>query len=91
MKDDENPEWVWSADITEVDGRYLLLYISKDMARVRFQDRLYFFLSFLLTWHLPVLDTRKTNFGSLILRRMRLDQIWNGTSWSIPLTLRMKC
>jgi len=33
VKDDENPEWMWSADISEVDGRYLILYINKDTDR----------------------------------------------------------
>jgi len=37
MKDDENPEWIWGVDISEVDGRYLALYIAKDTAMVRFQ------------------------------------------------------
>jgi hypothetical protein len=39
MKDDENPEWMWGVEISEVDGRYLMLYTSKDTDRVRFQDR----------------------------------------------------
>jgi prolyl oligopeptidase len=34
MKDPENPEWLWQVDISEIDGRYLALYISKDTSRV---------------------------------------------------------
>jgi prolyl oligopeptidase len=33
VKNDENPEWMWSAEVTE-DGRYLALYIIKDTSRV---------------------------------------------------------
>ena len=49
IKDDDNPEWLWSVDITEVDGRYLLLYTSKDTARVRFQYFFYFLIFSRLT------------------------------------------
>lgn len=76
MKDDENPEWMWGVEISEVDGRYLMLYISKDTDRVRFQDRFcLFFTSWLTASFLCFLVPRKTNFGLLILRRMRLDPI----------------
>lgn len=33
MKDDKNPEWMWSADVSEIDGKYLYLYTSKDTSR----------------------------------------------------------
>ncbi|KAI0092497.1 prolyl oligopeptidase [Irpex rosettiformis] len=32
-KDDANPEWFWGSDISEVDGRYLVLSIAKDTSR----------------------------------------------------------
>ncbi|CAL1703361.1 unnamed protein product [Somion occarium] len=32
-KDPKNPEWMWGADVTEVDGRYLILSISRDTSR----------------------------------------------------------
>jgi prolyl oligopeptidase len=35
MKDDQNPEWLWSVDFDEVEGKYLALYIVKDTSRVR--------------------------------------------------------
>ena len=33
-KDESNPEWMWGTEITEVDGRYLLLSIRRDTSRV---------------------------------------------------------
>ena len=33
-KDDSNPEWFWGAEVSEEDGRYLILYVSKDTSRV---------------------------------------------------------
>ena len=35
MKDPEHPDWMWTAGISELDGRYLELYVSKDSSRVR--------------------------------------------------------
>ncbi|KAI0786495.1 prolyl oligopeptidase [Abortiporus biennis] len=32
-KDEEHPDWMWGTEITEVDGRYLLLHVSKDTSR----------------------------------------------------------
>ncbi|KAI0761741.1 hypothetical protein BC629DRAFT_1443455 [Irpex lacteus] len=32
-KDDANPEWFWGTDISEVDGRYLVLSVAKDTSR----------------------------------------------------------
>ncbi|KAI0346955.1 hypothetical protein BDW22DRAFT_1321836 [Trametopsis cervina] len=32
-KDDSNPEWFWSAEVSEVDGRYLILSVSRDTSR----------------------------------------------------------
>ncbi|KAI0922051.1 hypothetical protein AcV5_000515 [Taiwanofungus camphoratus] len=32
-KDDEHPEWMWATQVSELDGRYLLLSISRDSAR----------------------------------------------------------
>ncbi|KAI0722036.1 prolyl oligopeptidase [Cerioporus squamosus] len=32
-KDESNPEWMWGTEITEVDGRYLLLSIRRDTSR----------------------------------------------------------
>ena len=34
LKDPENPDWMWSVSISELDGRYLELSISKDSSRV---------------------------------------------------------
>ena len=33
-KDDSEPEWFWGADVTEDDGRYLVMSVSKDTSRV---------------------------------------------------------
>lgn len=33
MINPENPDWMWSAQVS-LDGRYLELYISKDSSRV---------------------------------------------------------
>ncbi|KAJ3476870.1 hypothetical protein NLI96_g10855 [Meripilus lineatus] len=33
LKDPSNPEWMWGAEISEVDGRYLLVTISRDTSR----------------------------------------------------------
>ncbi|GBE79106.1 hypothetical protein SCP_0203030 [Sparassis crispa] len=33
LRDDLHPEWMWGAGVTEVDGRYLMLTISRDTAR----------------------------------------------------------
>ncbi|PCH41552.1 hypothetical protein WOLCODRAFT_89370 [Wolfiporia cocos MD-104 SS10] len=32
-KDSEHPEWMWSTEVTELDGRYLIMSISRDTAR----------------------------------------------------------
>lgn len=32
-KDDANPEWFWGAEISEEDGRYLILSVSRDTSR----------------------------------------------------------
>jgi len=34
IKDDTNPEWMWTADISQVDGKYLTLYVLRDTSRV---------------------------------------------------------
>lgn len=34
MKDDDHPNYMWGAQVTTPDGRYLVLYISRDTARV---------------------------------------------------------
>ena len=34
MKDPEHPEWQWTVEISEVDGRYMALYIQKDTSKV---------------------------------------------------------
>ncbi|EGN96818.1 hypothetical protein SERLA73DRAFT_124603 [Serpula lacrymans var. lacrymans S7.3] len=33
IKDAEHPEWMWGASVSEVDGRYLVLYVSRDTAK----------------------------------------------------------
>ena len=33
-KDDEHPEWMWAAEVSELDGKYLTLYSSRDTSRV---------------------------------------------------------
>lgn len=35
LKDPEHPDWMWSASISEIDGRYLELVVTKDSSRVR--------------------------------------------------------
>ncbi|KAF4574478.1 hypothetical protein EYR36_005813 [Pleurotus pulmonarius] len=32
-KDDANPEWMWSVDVSDQDGRYLTMYVVKDTSR----------------------------------------------------------
>jgi hypothetical protein len=34
MKNPEEPEWMWGASVSEVDGRWLMLYASRDTSRV---------------------------------------------------------
>ena len=34
MKSDEEPNYMWGAQVTSPDGRYLALYVSRDTARV---------------------------------------------------------
>ena len=36
-KDESNPTWMWGTEVTEVDGRYLMLSVTKDTSRVRSQ------------------------------------------------------
>ena len=36
-KDGSNPTWMWGTEVTEVDGRYLMLSVTKDTSRVRSQ------------------------------------------------------
>ena len=36
MINPENPEWMWSAQVS-LDGRYLELYITKDTSRVCYE------------------------------------------------------
>jgi prolyl oligopeptidase len=33
MKDEANPTWMWAAGVSDPDGRYLILNISRDTAR----------------------------------------------------------
>ncbi|KAH7344156.1 prolyl oligopeptidase [Rhizoctonia solani] len=33
MKDDDHPSYMWSTQVTSPDGRYLILYVSRDTAR----------------------------------------------------------
>ncbi|CAE6439737.1 unnamed protein product [Rhizoctonia solani] len=33
MKDDDHPSYMWGAQVTSPDGRYLILYVSRDTAR----------------------------------------------------------
>ena len=35
LKDETHPEWMWHMQVSEVDGRYLILSISRDTAPVR--------------------------------------------------------
>jgi prolyl oligopeptidase len=35
LKDSEHPDWQWAVGISEIDGRYLELNISKDTNKVR--------------------------------------------------------
>jgi prolyl oligopeptidase len=40
MKDDDHPNYMWGTQVTSPDGRYLILYVSRDTARVCGSDRL---------------------------------------------------
>ncbi|KZT27069.1 hypothetical protein NEOLEDRAFT_1194599 [Neolentinus lepideus HHB14362 ss-1] len=33
LKSDDNPSWMWSVDISETDGKYMSVYITRDTAR----------------------------------------------------------
>ncbi|KAI0034395.1 prolyl oligopeptidase [Vararia minispora EC-137] len=33
MKNSERPEWMWGTSVTEIDGRWLVLYTSRDTSR----------------------------------------------------------
>ena len=35
IKDAEHREWMWATSVSELDGRYLFLTVSRDTARVR--------------------------------------------------------
>ena len=35
LKDPEHADWMWSTSVSEVDGRYLQVIVSKDSSRVR--------------------------------------------------------
>jgi hypothetical protein len=35
MENPDQPEWYWNAGVSEVDGRWLELTVSRDTARVR--------------------------------------------------------
>ena len=35
VKDDAHPDWMWHMEVSEVDGRYLILSVTQDTARVR--------------------------------------------------------
>jgi hypothetical protein len=72
IKDPEHPDWMWSTSITEIDGRYLELCISKDSSRVRAPS----LLCYTESTH-PTLSSlrRNTSFGLQISKRMRLAQI----------------
>ena len=45
IKNSDQPEWLWGAGISEVDGRWLELYISRDSSRVCFSVPLVFSLT----------------------------------------------
>ncbi|TFK56208.1 hypothetical protein OE88DRAFT_1641899 [Heliocybe sulcata] len=33
LKSEENPSWMWHVDVSEIDGKYLSVYITRDTAR----------------------------------------------------------
>lgn len=35
MKDASNRDWMWGTQVSEVDGKYVALYVNKDTSRVR--------------------------------------------------------
>ena len=35
MEDRSHPQYMWGAGISEIDGKYLELYVSRDTSRVR--------------------------------------------------------
>jgi prolyl oligopeptidase len=46
-RDKENPEWLWSIDISE-DGKYFFLYTSKDTSRVGRSSSIIIFRSYIV-------------------------------------------
>lgn len=73
VKDAEHREWMWSTSISELDGRYLFLTVSRDTARVRI------FLSF-SPHHPPGYLHRKTYSGWRIYKKMKSIKTSSGRS-----------
>lgn len=44
MKNDREPNYMWGAQVTSPDGRYLALYVSRDTARVSSVSSLFVFI-----------------------------------------------
>ncbi len=60
-KDESNPEWMWGTQVTELDGRYLLLSIRRDTSRVRLRGSTFYRLhQFIPPTEKPALDRRST-------------------------------
>ena len=78
VKDDAHPDWMWHMEVSEVDGRYLILSVTQDTARVCAHAKsAYCSLISVLCW-----SARKISCGSRTLRRTRLDRASNGTNSS---------
>lgn len=66
IKDDDHPDRQWSVDISEVDGKYLSLFIVKDTSRVILSSTLGRFYSLICVYQknlLWVTDLEKNVIG----------------------------
>lgn len=81
-QDREHREWMFNLDLTE-DGKYLVLYTSKDTSRVR--------LIIFAPIHPSHTRDRKTNFGLLNLNQIRLVPISSGIRSLTTTLLNMMC
>lgn len=84
-KDDANPEWLWGTEISEVDGRYLIMSVAKDTSRV---------ISYLPSFpdvNGPHLSwcSRKIWYGLQTSSKTPSDRICNGTKLSTNSTQHM--
>lgn len=82
--DKTNPEWMWGVDITD-DGKYIILYTSKDSSRVGLFWNRVFILPDMLYF------CRGICYGLLTLMRMKSDQTSGGIKLSTILKASIGC